>query len=260
MASTLPHAFPAFTMRPLTGLLEMAAAGIVGSNDTRPGRVTRLLSTLVKDIAGVATADTMLKSFSAATREWLLQQTAAFFQPGTTWLQSRCTQCGEKFDAAFDVGKMPKVEPNVGFPLIKVKTSQGIVKFDVPNGHHEEQVAAAGLAPVKARQYLAQLCVCNGHDYAFTATDFDEIDVALEKASPDIADCGEVICPSCNAKTYARLEPLSYAFPRENVLLRDVHALASTYGWSENSILSLPSQRRLQYLAMITPVRREARS
>ncbi|MGA3006913.1 MAG: hypothetical protein ABSE59_03375, partial [Opitutaceae bacterium] len=38
---------------------------------------------------------------------------------------------------------------------------------------------------------------------------------------------------------------------RAGKLLREVHELASAYGWSEEMILNLPTHRRERYLAMI---------
>jgi hypothetical protein len=65
----------------------------------------------------------------------------------------------------------------------------------------------------------------------------------------------EAICPQCGAVEMADLDIGRFLwFEVRNAarrLLRDIHELASAYGWSESSILAMSSQRRQGYLAMV---------
>jgi hypothetical protein len=62
-------------------------------------------------------------------------------------------------------------------------------------------------------------------------------------------------CPSCNAQYDAPIDLESVVLQRlavrQQSLLREVHLLASCYGWTEHEVLAVPAQRRARYLALI---------
>ena len=96
-----------------------------------------------------------------------------------------------------------------------------------------------------------------------TEADLAHIDAALEAASPEVADSVTAQCPECGRQEQVRVDPLTFAFPRRDEVLREVHLLASGYHWSEREILALPLARRRTYADLIraglcgnTPIRR----
>jgi hypothetical protein len=64
-------------------------------------------------------------------------------------------------------------------------------------------------------------------------------------------------CPQCDHKWQAPLDPISYFWSEIHAwahrILREVHALASAYGWREADILALSAWRRQAYLELIEP-------
>jgi hypothetical protein len=62
-------------------------------------------------------------------------------------------------------------------------------------------------------------------------------------------------CPNCGACFQESLDLASFLWAevedRARRMLREVHALASAYGWSEAQILSLGPARREIYLEMV---------
>jgi hypothetical protein len=86
----------------------------------------------------------------------------------------------------------------------------------------------------------------------FTASDLTLIDAQLDAATPDIPDALTTNCPTCGAKTTAQIDPLTFAFPKVDSLLRQVHHLARAYHWTEDAILDMPSSRRCRYAKNIT--------
>ena len=64
-----------------------------------------------------------------------------------------------------------------------------------------------------------------------------------------------LLCPSCQHGWQTSFDIVSYLWTelqaRATQLLREVHLLASTYGWRESDILSLSAQRRRCYLEMV---------
>jgi hypothetical protein len=65
----------------------------------------------------------------------------------------------------------------------------------------------------------------------------------------------ESACPACGRSVTCVLDAASFTleeFARRGALLtQEVHLLAWHYHWSENEILSLPSDRRAAYLSLI---------
>lgn len=250
---TLTVAFPSHQPRPMTGVLELELAAAISPRFTRPERVTGVLSTVFSRIGGAAAKRSEVRRLTSGAREWLLQRAAGLFWSETGWFQSHCAACGEAFDITATLHDAPRKPAGEGFPVVAVDTSLGLRTFEAPNGLHEEALARETAADA-TRALLAQcaLSMTALEDAAaFTADDIARIAAALEAACPDVADEVVTTCPACNGKTTARLDPLSFAFPTTDALLRDAHLIAATYHWSEDAILDLPSRRRSAYAALI---------
>jgi hypothetical protein len=62
-------------------------------------------------------------------------------------------------------------------------------------------------------------------------------------------------CPSCEHKWMAPFDIVAFLWREISAaarrLLREVHTLASAYGWTESEILALSPVRRRAYLEMI---------
>ncbi|MEA2488926.1 MAG: hypothetical protein QOH21_718 [Acidobacteriota bacterium] len=65
-----------------------------------------------------------------------------------------------------------------------------------------------------------------------------------------------VTCPDCGAAWDVAFDPGAYLWHEVDAaairVLREVDALASAYGWSEEQILALSPRRRAVYLRMVT--------
>lgn len=252
-ARTFAVDFPEPLFRPINGHVEIRVAEATESPLPRAQRVTTILAAMCERLAGQPTDEEQVRSVSAAGREWLLQQSALQFFHGTNWFEASCTACGERFDFELPLAAVPRGPAGRGFPEVKVRTSRGIRHFEAPNGHHEEAMAAQ--RDGDPRRTFATLCsladeAANDTEL-FVEDDLQRIDAALEAISPDIADGVDVVCPSCGEPTRIRIDALTFAFPRSESILREVHVIASAYRWSEADILALPSQRRRAYAALI---------
>jgi hypothetical protein len=83
----------------------------------------------------------------------------------------------------------------------------------------------------------------------------EAITAQMAKADP-LADIHLALsCPACQHRWLAAFDIVSFLW-REITsfagrMLRDIHMLACTYGWSEEEILSLSAVRRQYYLGLI---------
>ncbi|MCB4768044.1 hypothetical protein LGR54_05465 [Ancylobacter sp. Lp-2] len=255
MASTFPFA----RLRPLDGAVELAAATATAATSTRPEAVTALLCVLLDSVGDQPATRQAIRALPCATREWLVQWTAARLNPGLRWFEARCAHCREPFDLSLDLARPIWRAPDEALTEISVATSLGPRRFAVPTGEHEEQLALRepGADP---RRDVASLCglspAADEEADRFDEHDLQLIDEALERASPDIADMAAARCPSCGRDTECCVDPLLFAFPREADILSEIHLIASAYGWDHDGILRLPARHRAAYAGMIARERR----
>ncbi len=251
---TLPVAFPSHHPRALTGQLELSLFQAVWSGAPRPHRVSRVLEVMFDEISGQPVTPKRMRHLNSSARAWLLQKAALRVWPDTGWFQARCAECGENYDLPVRLADAPRKAANAPFPVIEVQTSLGPRRFEAPNGGHEEALALMSSEQDPARQLLA-LCGLSDRAKAeaavFTPQDVQRIEAAFEACCPDVADQVDSHCPACKAAVAAQIDPLSFAFPRPQSLLREVHEIAAAYHWPEADILSLPSARRAAYVSLI---------
>jgi hypothetical protein len=98
---------------------------------------------------------------------------------------------------------------------------------------------------------LAVLCV----DGEAVPEDEAAIADVLEARDPLVAFAVSCACPSCGAENDLPVDiegiALAKLAARQRALLREIHALASTYGWTEREILAIAPERRARYLGLI---------
>lgn len=113
-----------------------------------------------------------------------------------------------------------------------------------------------------ARRLLAERCVTSAmrDGAAVSAALLPEpvvaaVSEALTRADPRAELLLDLECPECGLSWDSPLDMGDFLWTEIGVqarrLLREVHALARAYGWSESAILGLSEARRAEYLAMV---------
>lgn len=252
-AETLAVVFPPTEPRPLTGEVELSVAEAVARGRTRPQQVTGVLAAVFARLGDLTAEPPTLRALGSGVREWLLQQAALRFWRGSGWFEAECMACGALFDAPAELRDAPRAQAGSGYPVIEVPTSLGPRRFEAPNGRHEEALARMSGAP--GHRDMLALCglapAARADAERFTEGDIARIADSFDAICPDVADQISLTCPSCHAPTEARLDPLTFAFPSQKGLLREVHRIARAYHWRESEILALPASRRRAYAEMI---------
>ena len=81
------------------------------------------------------------------------------------------------------------------------------------------------------------------------------VDRALAALAPSLEDLVGGHCPACGAEVTLRFDPLIYTIAELRDTFagtyRETHALASAYGWPEETILRQPRSRRQRYATMV---------
>jgi hypothetical protein len=177
---------------------------------------------------------------------------------------AECQQCQEKLEFSFDASDV-----RVGMaPLELVGQEQQIVVEDytlevrLPN---TTDLAVLGNCSdvTAARDLLLQRCVsrvlCDG-DEASIGSLSDRVITALGEQLIDWDPQSEVqlglSCPSCDYRWSVVFDIVLFLWKEictyAKRLLREVHTLATAYGWRESDILAMSAPRRQYYLEIVS--------
>lgn len=170
--------------------------------------------------------------------------------------EGRCPdpECGERVDVSFS-GLTYLAHHRPGRPRNVSAGDDGWfrlagspVRFRIPTVA-DLLAAEAGTEPATT---LASRCLDPARLPARTAR---TVDRALAKLAPSLEGLIGGQCPACGADVAMRFDPLTYTVLELKDsfagIYRETHALASAYGWPEETILRQPRSRRRRYAELI---------
>jgi hypothetical protein len=170
-----------------------------------------------------------------------------------------CPECGQRLELAFDVADV-RVSACQEAAEVAMTVADYDLQLRPPNSLDLAAIAAEPVLGEK-RRLLFERCVvaagCGGQ--AATAASLPE--EAMEAAAERLAEADpqadvqlDVACP-CGKRWRSVFDIVSFFWAEIEAwacrILREVHVLASAYGWSERDILALSPARRQFYLAMV---------
>lgn len=236
----------------------------------RPGLVTTLLESCGEQGETGFWSSQPVGDRTAA----LLRLVAATEQRDHILMNARCRDaaCGESFEFELPLTGLPG--STAGRGVLQVQLAEGrVVTIRRPTGEDLQRWSdAQPPSRAAARRLMIESLVVaedvergverrvgrgvgRGVDGAITAEDEAALTAALAAADPLIDFTVSGQCSACGAlnEVPVDLEALALArlAARQRTLLRDVHRLATHYGWTESVVFALPAQRRAQYLALI---------
>jgi hypothetical protein len=176
--------------------------------------------------------------------ERLLELREAIFGSAVTGVID-CPECGENIELNFNCSDIrPATEPEPPQELT-VQSNGREVRFRLPT--------SADLLVADTAEELLERCLLSGGDHGTE----DLVPAVSEKmlSTDPMAEIQLALnCPSCQHKWEAPFDIVTFLWREINAaarrLLREVHTLASVYGWTEGEILALNPARRRVYLEM----------
>lgn len=165
-----------------------------------------------------------------------------------------CSHCGERLEFELDSRTLTKrtesSEMSSGDPIV-IRNGT----FRLPSSRDLAH-ASVESDPVAAALRLLEECQLRGEARVpLTAEDLEEIGERMEQADPMAEISLMLQCPACERECSPKLDVVGFLWEevsaRARRLLYEVHALASTYGWSEREVLGLSDHRRATYLEMV---------
>jgi hypothetical protein len=145
--------------------------------------------------------------------------------------------------------KDPELEPTVVFRS---------ESFRLPTSRDLAFALADAVNPQTTAVRLLESCRLTPRESAaasWTVEDMDEIGELMAAADPAAEIRIALRCPSCGHEHDQALDIATFLWAEiaalAKRLLREVHALASAYGWTEEQVLSMSAARRSLYMEMV---------
>jgi len=174
-----------------------------------------------------------------------------------------CPRCAERLEFDVAVADLRVAEaPDMREEAWEMVTGGLALRFRLPNSGDLAAVLDCQ-DPSAARNLLAQRCVLeasrDGVPVAASELPADAISGLAQRMSecdPQAEVLLDLSCPTCAHAWQALFDIVTFFWAelaaQAKRLLREVHALARAYGWSEADVLDMSARRRRFYLEMAT--------
>lgn len=172
-----------------------------------------------------------------------------------------CPQCSDRLEFSFSIEQVVVGQENQEQPLLSVSADGHDVQFRLPDSL-DLLAIAPGADINRARRFLLSRCLVsarrNGGEVTLDDLPAGVIEAMVSemgRADPQADIQLALSCPRCNHAWQLTFDIVSFFWSELNAwaqrILREVHVLASAYGWREEEILALSAWRRQVYLGII---------
>jgi hypothetical protein len=171
---------------------------------------------------------------------------------------TRCPSCGEAVETTFSTHDIHLPAPPLAADMdLRVDVDGYAVVCRVPNSHDLTAGLQTGDPLTLLERCVKQITrdekPCTVHDMPRSV--IEAISQALDEADPQSNIQIALTCPYCEQTWLALFDIAVYLWQEIDTharrLLREVHALASVYCWSERDILCMSAWRRRRYLELM---------
>jgi hypothetical protein len=169
-----------------------------------------------------------------------------------------CPACSRELELSFSARDI-RVEAPPSTLSLSMSVDDHEVEFRLPNSGDLCAIAnAASLARLQLFERCLLSATCKGVRVSADAVS-PEVISAVSDRMAEIDPQADVqlalACPDCGHAWQSPLDIVSYLWTEIHSwatrMLREIHLLASTYGWRESDILALSPARRRAYLEII---------
>lgn len=171
-----------------------------------------------------------------------------------------CPCCNEALELGFDVSDI-RAEAGCEGDAMGFSAAEYEVSFRLPNSLDLFAIDERRDV-ILGRQLLFQRCVVTARHKGencpadlLPAEIIDRVAAQMSQADPQADVQLALSCPQCSHEWRAVFDIVSFFWAEISAwasrILREVHALASAYGWREADILAMSPRRRQCYLDMV---------
>jgi hypothetical protein len=209
------------------------------------------LSVALPDTAADALADLPLGERNRVLAEWRSACFGAHLGGCVA-----CPGCGDTLQFELDCLELAATQRAARQTAAHRELNVDGQKFRLPSSRDLALAARATDAAEAARLLLERCRLCPiAEPWAWSAEQVQAIGEQMALADPLAETRLELACSGCGHQWEELLDLAAFLWSEIEVkvhrLLREVHALASAYGWSEAEILALSEERRARYLELV---------
>lgn len=214
------------------------------------------------------TSPKQLAELSVGQRDTLLLTLREWMFGSQLQSMVSCPKCSDRLELSFKVSDVRVAAPAESAETLLLNVDNYEVRFRLPNSLDlvacANQIASTtGFEdPSSAQQTLLERCllaVCHhGQEQPVTQLPADVInavEASMAEADPQADVQINLCCVACSHQWHSTFDIVSFFWSEINTwalrILREVHILASTYGWREADILAMSPYRRQLYLEML---------
>ncbi len=238
---------PALTLSPFSAAELMDICDVASGELSLTRRMLLLLSASCREPLDV------VASLSIGARDRLLLTLREWiFGPRLTLL-SACPACGDSIESTLRVAEIRTPERSLSAEDLTFVSGDLRIAFRLPDSADLESIEGANSVS-EASELLLQRCVPAHRELTPQVT--NEVSVYMGEVDPQADVRLAFECPACSHAWNAPFDIASFLWTEIQAwahrMLRDVHSLATAYGWSEHDILHLSATRRQAYLGMVS--------
>jgi hypothetical protein len=193
-----------------------------------------------------------LAGMSVGMRDSCLLSLHEWFFGSQVASQTRCLACQEKVECVFGIDDVRVVAPPIPEKL-EVCIGERRIQFRLPDSADLDAIERE-TDPTGAMRLLVGRCAPAAVDLCTAEIEA----LAAEMTRHDPQACVEIAltCPACAHRWSSTFDVVSFFWTEIHAwaqrMLREVHSLASAYGWRERDILAMSARRREAYLDLLS--------
>jgi hypothetical protein len=216
-------------------------------------KVTRLLSACLISLDDQAVTTELVRRLLVGDRDYLILQLRRLTFGDEVMAVLTCPACGEPMDVSFRASEAPVEARTQTASSHGMTLEDRAVRFRLPTGGDQE--ALLGMDIDAAADQLLRRCLCDDGGRPLTDEEREAVIARMEQLAPQAELELDLTCPECSHAFIAPFDTTTFFFDEMRIngeqLLREIHALAFHYHWSESEILGLRRSRRRAYLALL---------
>lgn len=168
---------------------------------------------------------------------------------------TNCPACGEQLELNFNVADIRATAPALESSLSICESGYELA-LRLPNSLDLLRLAHCSTIGEMRSQLFAQCVMSASHEPAELPVEImDQAIARLGEADPQADVEIDLNCPECRHVWQTGFDIVTYLWSELHTwagqMLREVHVLASSYGWNEADILNMSAPRRRGYLEML---------
>jgi hypothetical protein len=220
--------------------------------------VTWILDACLVGIGDAAASGDLARNLLVGDRDYLILALRRMTLGDRFQGMLPCPACAAPMDISFGAADVP-VEPRpqtaasytleVGSAGIPART----IRFRLPTGGDQE--AVLDMEPGAAVEALLARCLVDDGGTPLAIGEREAVIDAMDRLAPQLDLELDLTCPECGHAFLLPFDVTTFFLHEMGIngdqLLRETHALALSYHWSEAEILNLGRDRRRAYLGLL---------